>query len=225
MKIAAFSDTHGVCSLPVVDQCDVVVIAGDFIPLGIQRNTQKSEEWFVNTFLSWVRVQKCDKVIFVGGNHDFFLERLGYNRIQEIIKESGLEDKAIYLKDTSYEYKGKVFYGTPCCEGPYGWAFVPVDTLVYYEQIPDCDVLITHQPPRIEKVGCSFPGTTWERNWGSENLSRVLSDKDIKINICGHIHTGTHGGVQDGYYDRKIYNVSVLDEDYEVKYPVTYIEL
>lgn len=225
MKIAAFSDTHGVCPLPIVDQCDVVVIAGDFIPLEIQRNTLKSEEWFTNTFLYWVRKQACDKVIFVGGNHDFFLERLGYNRIQEIIKEAGLEDKAIYLKDTSYEYKDKVFYGTPYCEGPRGWAFVPVETLVYYEQIPDCDVLITHQPPRVEKVGCSYPGTDWEENWGSLTLSRVMVGKDIKLNICGHIHTGTHKGVQDGYYDRKIYNVSILDENYEVKYPVTYIEL
>lgn len=225
MKIVAFSDTHGVRPLPIVDPCDVVIIAGDFIPLYIQRNSEKSEQWFKNVFLEWTKDLQCEKIIFVGGNHDFFLERLGKKKIKSLISEAGLEDKVIYLQDELYEYNGKTFYGTPYCEGPQGWAFVPTDTQVYYEKIPSCDVLITHQPPRVEKVGCSFPGTMWEENWGSEKLRLAMIDKDIKINICGHIHTGTHGGVQDGYYDRKIYNVSILDEQYKIQYQPLEIEL
>ena len=225
MKIVAFSDTHGVRPLPIVDPCDVVVIAGDFIPLYIQRDSGKSEQWFKNVFLDWAEDLQCEKIIFVGGNHDFFLERLGKKKIKSIISEVGLEDKVIYLQDELYEYNGKTFYGTPYCEGPRGWAFVPTDTQVYYEKIPSCDVLITHQPPRVEKVGCSFPGTMWEENWGSEKLRLAMIDKDIKINICGHIHTGTLGGVQDGYYDRKIYNVSILDEQYKILYQPLEIEL
>ena len=225
MKIVAFSDTHGIRPLPIVDPCDVVVIAGDFIPLYIQRNLEKSEQWFENVFLDWAEDLQCEKIIFVGGNHDFFLERLGKKKIKSIILEAGLEDKVIYLQDELYEYNGKTFYGTPYCEGPRGWAFVPTDTQVYYEKIPNCDVLITHQPPRVEKVGCSFPDTMWEENWGSEKLRLAMIDKDIKVNICGHIHTGTHGGVQDGYYNRKIYNVSILDEQYKIQYQPLEIEL
>lgn len=225
MKIVAFSDTHGVRPLPIVDPCDVVIIAGDFIPLYIQRDLEKSEQWFKNVFLDWAEDLQCEKIIFVGGNHDFFLERLGKEKIKSIISEAGLEDKAIYLQDELYEYNGKTFYGTPYCEGPQGWAFVPTDTQVYYEKIPNCDILITHQPPRVEKVGCSFPDTMWEENWGSEKLRLAMIDKDIKVNICGHIHTGTHGGVQDGYYDRKIYNVSILDEQYKILYQPIEIEL
>ena len=225
MKIVAFSDTHGVRPLPIVDPCDVVIIAGDFIPLEVQRNSRKSKQWFKNVFLEWAKDLQCEKIILVGGNHDFFLDWSGKEKIKSIISEAGLEDKVIYLQDELYEYKGKTFYGTPCCEGPRGWAFVPTDTQVYYEKIPNCDVLITHQPPRVEKVGCSFPGTMWEENWGSEKLRLAMIDKDIKINICGHIHTGTHGGVQDGYYDRKIYNVSILDEQYKIQYQLTEIEL
>ena len=225
MKIVAFSDTHGVRPLPIVDPCDVVIIAGDFIPLEIQRSSRKSKQWFKNVFLEWVKDLQCEKIILVGGNHDFFLDWSDKEKIKSIISEAGLEDKVIYLQDELYEYNGKTFYGTPCCEGPQGWAFVPTDTQVYYEKIPNCDVLITHQPPRVEKVGCSFPGTMWEENWGSEKLRLAMIDKDIKVNICGHIHTGTHGGVQDGYYDRKIYNVSILDEQYKILYQPLEIEL
>ena len=225
MKIVAFSDTHGVRPLPIVDPCDVVVIAGDFIPLEVQRNSRKSKQWFKNVFLEWTKDLQCEKIILVGGNHDFFLDWSGKEKIKSIISEAGLEDKVIYLQDELYEYNDKTFYGTPYCEGPQGWAFVPTDTQVYYEKIPNCDVLITHQPPRVEKVGCSFPGTMWEENWGSEKLRLAMIGKDIKVNICGHIHTGTHGGVQDGYYDRKIYNVSILDEQYKIQYQLTEIEV
>jgi Icc-related predicted phosphoesterase len=54
-------------------------------------------------------------------------------------------------------------------------------------------------------------------------LTKVLEDKNIKINICGHIHTGIHNGVQ--YGNTKIYNVSMVDEGYTECYPVTYFDI
>lgn len=225
MEIIAFSDTHGVHVLPIVDSCDVVVVAGDISPLHIQRDIKRATQWFTNDFLQWTRQVDCKKVLFVGGNHDFFLESLGLPGVNGIIKKEKLEDKVVYLQDSIYEFQGVTFYGTPCCEGPRGWAFVPIDTQVFYERIPKCDILITHQPPRVEKVGCSHPNTPLEREFGSEKLRLNMINKDIKVNICGHVHTGAHDGVQDGYYDRMIYNVSLLDEQYKMAYPLTTIDL
>ena len=50
MKIAAFSDNHG--WLPDnMPKADVLVIAGDILPLDIQRDVNKSIQWLKNIFV------------------------------------------------------------------------------------------------------------------------------------------------------------------------------
>ena len=57
MKIAAWSDGHGV--LPKIKEyADVLIIAGDFTPLDIQRNTNECLKWFANEFFNYVRKVK-----------------------------------------------------------------------------------------------------------------------------------------------------------------------
>ena len=41
--------------------------------------------------------------------------------------------------------------------------------------------------------------------------------------LCGHIHTGQHGGVD--FESTSIYNVSRLDERYEIAYEPTWVEI
>ena len=52
MKIIAMSDFHGDL-IENVESCDVVCICGDFLPLKIQRDSQKSLKWLKNDFLPW----------------------------------------------------------------------------------------------------------------------------------------------------------------------------
>ena len=55
------------------------------------------------------------------------------------------------------------------------------------------------------------------------NIINSISDNNIKINVCGHVHTGIHNGVP--YGNTMIYNVSMINESYNEVYPVTYFEL
>lgn len=227
MEIAAWSDGHG--TLPQLKKhVDVLVIAGDFINIYIQRNTEKSFEWFINDFFNYVKTVDADKVIFTPGNHDFLFERVSIDLIKEHINNSpGIKDKLVYLLDSEYVYNGVSFYGCPWTIGPYGWAFGPSDTQMnvesYYDHIPDCDILITHQPPCVDKVGCSNPYMAYEKNYGSDYLRNILDNKNIKFQICGHIHTGIHNGVP--YGNTMVYNVSLKNEDYNDVYDVTYISI
>ena len=78
IKVVAMSDMHG--SLPKAKdfpKCDVVCIAGDICPLDVQRDLVESISWFLLEFKPWAESLPCDKVIFVGGNHDFFLHHIG----------------------------------------------------------------------------------------------------------------------------------------------------
>lgn len=225
MRFCALSDIHG--NLPILEQCDVVVICGDIVPADYrQRNNVKSEYWFKTTFLPWVKYLHCNKVVFIAGNHDFWMERMGKVEIDKIIKEAGLEDKLFYLMESSVNIDGINIFGTPYCIGPTGWAFIDIYAN-RYSNIVDCDVLLTHQPPYYGNigVGLDFP----ERiNFGSAILLNEARKHDIKYWFCGHIHSGEHREHVTYLKDDKpcvLYNVSYLNEQYHPKYSPVYIDI
>ena len=224
IKICAISDLHG--ALPKIKECDVVFICGDTFPLNIQRYSKDCQKWFLNEFMEWVKGLKCKTVYIIPGNHDFWFERRTYDEITSMIEEvPNLHGKLIYLVDSLIEIEGGYsLYACPWCIGPDGWAFVDTTGKVY-EDIPDCDILLTHQPPRVKQLGCSYPGKVYEENWGSEQLKEQILKKKIKYNFCGHIHTGTHGEVKLEGCDTIFYNVSLKDEDYKLVYSPTYLEI
>lgn len=178
--------------------------------------------WLVDDFFRWVKNLPVEKVFWIAGNHDFVLKVLGKENINYIINKNNLSNKLIYLFDDGYEYNGVKFFGSPWVKDLPRWAFNSEKLNEEFKCIENCDVLLTHIPPKVDKVGCSDPNEVYERDFGSIELTHVLDKKDIKINVCGHIHTGTHDGVK--YKNTLIYNVSMIDEDYKEKYPVTYFE-
>ena len=216
MKIAAWSDGHGL--LPEINKSDVLCIAGDISPLEIQRNLIAMETWFIEEFLPWCEKVPVKKIILTAGNHDFFFQN--YSKIRALIAASKVKRKLTYLENEGITYKDVTFYGTPWCTGPNGWAFVGLYAQSVYNTLPECDILLTHQPPQIKKLGCSFPYTSQERDFGSKVLAQNIIDKNINITICGHIHTGESCSLDN----HQFYNVSLLNESYKPYKNVTYFE-
>lgn len=230
MKVAAFSDSHGclnfensIYGLPIIeDDTNLVCIAGDIIPLDIQKNMHLSEIWFSENFLRWAKECPAEKIVFIGGNHDFWFED-NDNKIKALIHTNDLTDKVEYLHNSYCVYNGLTIFGTPYVKNLVNWAFYSPNLKKTFSVIDNCDILITHQPPNVDKVGCSYPYLAYERNFGSDSLREVLDNKNIKVNICGHIHSGVHDGVK--YIDTTVYNVSLLNENYTHAYNVTYFEI
>jgi len=67
------SDLHGV--LPEIDPCDVLVLAGDLLPLEMQADAARSCKWFSTVFAAWLDGIPATEVVAVAGNHDFVLNR------------------------------------------------------------------------------------------------------------------------------------------------------
>ena len=241
LKIVAISDIHGM--LPELQECDVVCCAGDISPLEYQSDQTQMLGWFYLVFLPWVESLPCKKFVMVAGNHDFFLQNIhrrlidesdGYRRYtwrsaSDVMKKllpgnlRGKYNKLVYLCDSSFEYEGKRFYGTPWIADLSRWAFyLDNDSLMEkYKNIPKkCDVIITHMPPKIEGLGeviqCGCFNTG--ENYGSQELAEVLKTKDFKYALCGHVHSGQHLPVD--LNGKKLVNVSLKNEDYnEMYYP------
>ena len=199
MKIRGISDLHGY--LPkYIPPCDVLCIAGDIIPLNKQKDYNASNKWFTTKFKTWIESLPCKKVFATPGNHDFYIEHL--------YKEDELEDFCDYLAlitngklhllvDKEYEYNGIKFYGTPWIQ-PISfqvgkWAFESKDLENQYKQIPNCDVLITHDSP-------------------IENEQLDLDTYDIcKYHFYGHWHDGKSIPEQNRF------NCSILNDFYSIK--------
>lgn len=239
MKIAALSDIHGNLIPPdEIGECDVVCICGDICPLDYQRNFAKCISWFCLDFLPWTNKLNCDKVIFIAGNHDFFLEQLYHEKHRgrtpsEVLKcllvgNHKSQSKLIYLQDNSYEYKGVKFYGTPWIKNLPGWAFNLTEEELQnnFSYIPhNVDVLLTHQASTVGNTGTSLQLISSNKpyDFGSIELTEATKVRNIKYALCGHIHSGNH---EPFIYNNTTYmNVSLLDEDYKIAYKPSIITI
>lgn len=236
MKIIGISDIHGLLldtkSFP---QGDVLCIAGDISPLKAQRNMPQMISWIRKRFVPWVEELPVEKVFLVAGNHDFVFENEEFKK-EAIESLYILSDKIIYLKNMSYMYNGKLFYGSPYVTGPAGWAFYdPTKKLdMIDETMPrGIDVAIFHQPLEYGGNGRVLQIPSWmigntiptdllkndeylHPSFGSISLDNIVEMKKPKLVLTGHVHSGNHELISFG--NSMIANVSILDEDYKQKY-------
>ena len=242
MKIIAISDLHGYLPKPEeIPECDVVCIAGDFVPLDYQDDDCKSIAWFCLDFVPWTDKLSCKKVVLVAGNHDFFMEHIMLGPVREdgsrkccsasevlskLLPDSHKgKHKIVYLRASSWKYQGKKFYGTPWTTGLPGWAFscTEEEFADRLKQMPKkFDVLITHMPPSIGDVGVVLEkGGNYGRDFSSKALADAILARNIHYTFCGHVHSGNHivstYGIDNETWQKWICNVSIKDERYVVQ--------
>lgn len=213
MKVACISDQHG--ALPDVPDSDIVVIAGDIVPLSIQGDVERCAAWFDTSFRAWLK--RIDRPVFATlGNHD-----LGFDKPYGLV----LIPKHLpwnLLLDESTRYHGYQIYGTPWQPTfGYGWAFNGDEHVLkcIWEKIPlDTDLLIAHGPP--EGYGDLSP--YGNKHVGSPSLTNKIRKIKPKLCCVGHIHNSY------GIYhmdDTIIMNSSLCNEEYRPINPIQVIEI
>lgn len=230
MKVVGISDIHGqLFSKKNIPECDIVCICGDIMPLEIDRNIIASTAWFVGEFIPWCNSLPCKYVLFTPGNHDFLFDELYCKKLlnptqimKMLLGNNKKNSKVKLLIDSSFEYEGKRFYGTPWCPKLSHWAFYKdsYNLEQLFKKIPlDADVVMTHCPSTIGDSGTVLQqGWNFLRRLGCEELTTELFDRQsfIKYTLCGHIHSGDHNPIEIG--GMRVVNVSILDEDYKLHY-------
>ena len=228
MKVMVVSDLHGRMEGLDPGDAELVLIAGDFAPLEgwsyVDLCNQVS--WVRNRFCKWCAAHPSVQFRIIPGNHDLFAQW------PEVRAKVSWPDNTRMLIDEEDEVGGLRLYGTPWVPRINGhWAFEEVASGQLAEKfsaIPGgLDVLLTHTPPRIRhrKVDVSM---AWNSpHFGSEELTREIANKHPRFVFCGHIHTGDHAPVviDHGESQTSIYNVSRLNEDYEIAYTPLRLEI
>ena len=227
MYVSVISDLHGY--LPDLNPCELVLICGDIVPLYLQRSSVDTYIWYSTVFKNWAMRLKCQKVIFIAGNHEISLEN-EYNKYKNLFPN---ENKVTYLCHEEYIYKGPdgkeySIFGTPYCKEFGNWAFMLPDPELEekYSEIPtNLDILITHDAP----YGISDVLLQKECKWatgkhiGNVPLRNAIIQKCPKYVFHGHLHSASHEF--ELLESSKVVNCSLKDEFYNVLYKPIIIDL
>ena len=205
IRIVHISDTHNFHRYVDLPDGDLLLHTGD-----ICGNYRTPYEFDVidqfRDFLAWLEekaIPKFDKIMFIGGNHDTYLDRMKYPDIQKQVEDDILlpflekNPKVEYLCHSGTTYRGLCVYGTPttiCRVEAYNNrmrsnAFERTIDLRFkaWEQIPDdVDILLTHLPPSGMALGPSGVSC-------SMLTSKVYLESPTKrpprLHAFGHVHS------------------------------------
>ena len=222
MKIVCISDTHGKAFHDQIPDCDVLLHCGDICPV-FDHSLSFQKQWVRDTFIPDLEKIPAKHIVFIGGNHDFYLYKL-YEENRENEIKYNLPGKVHYLRDTSVTIDGLKIHGTPWVNNLPMWAFnSPTDKFAnerFKSISKSVDILMTHGP------AFGYCDTIKEHNETERLGHPILLEHIIRaspqIVVCGHIHSGNHERelLYLGNEKRKtsFFNVSLLNEQYKFAY-------
>lgn len=207
IRIACISDTHDIY-YPEIPEVDAIIHAGDITGSGSQLQTRN--------FLTWFESLPIKHKLFIGGNHDKFLERNGPAIVEEF-------PSVQMLWDSSYDLEGYKVWGSPYSPTFMNWYFMkdPEELEEHWKKIPkDVDIVVTHGPA-YGTLDRAVPLRGHE-HLGDKALAKTLSPQAPRYHICGHIH-GSRGILTDWDGRTTAINAAVLDEAYRPWHQKTFV--
>lgn len=237
VKVKVFSDNHGY--LPeITEEFDLLLIAGDITPASWGYGTKRVQwDWLINEFKDWFLKlpfrNVYSKVFIVPGNHDKVFEAINETEIIELKQILGAhfellihEEKQFhYLNDDGTEGSLRIF-GTPFCKMFGYWSFMVYDSALerLFNEIPEgLDILVTHDPPTINKIGTITQGFQKGKNAGNAILTKRILEVKPKYLFSGHIHSGNHNFEE--YEGIMMANVAYVDEEYKPTHKILSFEI
>ena len=179
MQITVISDTHGlhdrITSLnkPFINKVDgagkMIIHAGD-----ITEDGTEAEVW---DFLRWFAKLPHQYKIFIGGNHDLFLEQSSLVAIGKMIPKG-----VYYLNNSGLIVEGIRIWGSPVTPYFLGMAFNKkrgAEIKKVWDGVPSLtDILITH----------GAPAGILDGGFGCEDLLERVKEIKPTYHLYGHSH-------------------------------------
>jgi len=205
LSVCVVADTHCRHREINIPPCDLLIHCGDFCSF------QRDDERVLDDADMWFAESPASKVVCIGGNHDFMLQRREFTF-----------SHATYLQDTSAEIHGLSIYGAPWCPDLSGFAFYAAnaDLIDRWRAIPTgIDILVTHTPPH----GVLDLPSSGEPHLGCPHLRQELERIRPRLHVFGHVHASHGQSIEDG---RHSINAAVVGgRELTVRHPPTMLQL
>lgn len=231
MKIVALSDQHGF--LPEIQPCDLLIVAGDVCPdrvgpLLAERDPARQKVWFDQQVRPWLARSSAAHKVLTWGNHDWCGQECSFaNDSPAAATTTALQilvDDVTSVPGNGTTGRSISIWASPWSNRFQNWAFMKsgAELVAVYAKIPDrIDILVSHQPPygygdRYEHLDGEI------EHLGSRELLAAIERIRPRLVVCGHLHGG------HGYYEHEgipIYNVSVVNDQYQLIRPPTVIDI
>ena len=218
MRIVVIGCTHGQTMHHDIPDGDVLIHTGDFCAHGTFEDMMRFEVWFAK--------QPHKHKIFIAGNHDGALDPI-YNTGLSL--KTVIDERLIYLEDSSVIIDGVKFYGTPWTPEFNRWHFMKERDSAAMQAVRDAipndtDILISHGPP-FGKLGGVCPRLNDPHltiDVGCKMLTEAIKRVKPKYALYSHVHCG-HG--QYHLDDTMCVNVSTCTEEYIASNPPYIFEI
>lgn len=225
MRVCCVSDLHG--RLPVIPECDVLVIAGDLCPdiervgwdAGLMARGQL--DWLETAYSKWERTVPARHIFYTPGNHDWIVTLPDTLRTRMFVDE-GVEVSTVgsgsawALGDAPIDQKPAVrFWFTPWVNycGHWNWQMMAFDRAKKFEEVPyilPIDLLVSHSPP-YDCVDKTYSGEPV----GCRALRDVIQRRQPRYSVFGHIHEGQRYGREGRVGGTKCFNVAMWGPKWE----------
>ncbi|MEZ5329862.1 MAG: metallophosphatase domain-containing protein [Verrucomicrobiales bacterium] len=200
-SLCIVADTHRKHRELTIPECDILIHCGDFCSF------EQEDKKTLDDVDVWFAEAPAKRVVCVGGNHDFLLQRREFRFSQ-----------ATFLEDSLVEIDGLSIYGSPWCPDLSGFAYYATeDQLIErWRKIPSgIDILITHTPP----YGVLDVPTSGNVHLGCPHLHDELRRIQPRLHVFGHVHA-SHG-VQTEGVTRFVNAAIVGGRNFEVRHAPT----
>ena len=206
-KCCCISDLHGKLPQLEIDDCDLLLIAGDVCPL---ENEAGQNKWLDKQFIPWLKTIKIP-VVMCSGNHDWpFYYNPFYLKKPSLSHVHHLQNETVTINDVT-------IFGTPWTLEFNNWAFNTNEAGLnkVCEKIPkDIDLILSHGPPK------GYGDMAQGEHVGSSIVRAYIEIIQPKYMVYGHIHGG-YGVYEHG--STKLINCSLVDDFYRTVNDPVYI--
>ena len=110
IRLILISDTHDKHHLLNVPAGDLLIHCGDIVLSGRKNTDQNNLEKYID-FNNWIGTIDCPYKIVIGGNHDYYLEKIGYENCKKLFTNCN------YFLNELVEFKGYNFFISPFSYG------------------------------------------------------------------------------------------------------------
>lgn len=229
MRIAAISDQHGF--LPDIPTCDLLIVAGDVCPDGFGRHVaaevpKLQQDWFNREVRPWLARSPATHKVLTWGNHDWCGEACDFSAdAPPAAQTAALQIVIDQTTTVSVGNQTITIWASPWSNQFGYWSFMrrPEALAEIYNAIPEgVDIVVSHQP--AFGYGDEVPDFRTGRmsHQGSHQLLAAIDRVKPKVLVCGHIHEG-HGRFE--HHGTRIFNVSVVDEHYQLVHGATLFDV
>jgi Icc-related predicted phosphoesterase len=201
LRIVTISDTHNSHDALKINECDILIHAGDESYRGTEAETV--------AFAKWFNVQPARHLVWTPGNHSLGVEEKWPKSIQWMMDYC---PRANILLHSDVTLEGVKVWGSPATPWYHSWAYNfyrGPDIKAIWDKIPsDTNIVVTHGPP----YGIRDVVERTHQSVGCEELRKRLLTMKPKYHVFGHIHEG-YG--QEQFMDTTYINASIMDREYD----------